>query len=85
MSRRGTYTEELDVVQDLIVEGEVITGDNVDTSILLDLPVLETESLSLLQQVITRDLVCPVCLRSLLEVTEFSHTRETKNRPDAIC
>lgn len=35
----ATYTEVLDVVQDLIVQGEVVAGDDVDTGIFLDLPV----------------------------------------------
>ena len=75
----GTYTEELDVVEDLVVERKVIAGNDLDTSILLDLPVLQTKSLSLLQKFITRDLVTPVSLGGLLEVTESSHAGETQN------
>ena len=67
------------MVKDLVVEGEVIAGDDIDTSILLDLPVLLTKSLSLSQQLITRDLVTPVSLGGLLEVTESSHAGETQN------
>lgn len=75
----GDSTKELDVVEDLVVESEVIAGNDLDTSILLDLPVLLTESLSLSQQLIPRDLVTPVSLGGLLEVTESSHTGETQN------
>jgi hypothetical protein len=32
-----TYAEQLDVIQHLVVEGEVIDGDDVDTGILHDL------------------------------------------------
>lgn len=74
-----TYSEELDVVKNLVVEGEVVAGDDVDTSVLLDLPVLQTESLSLLQQVLAGDLLSPVCFGGFLEVTELSHTREAQN------
>jgi hypothetical protein len=76
---RGTYAEELDVVEDLIVESKVVAGNDIDTSILLNLPVLSTESLSLAHELITRDLAAPVSFGGLLEVTELSHTRETQN------
>jgi hypothetical protein len=72
-------TKELDVVKDLVVERKVIAGDDVDTSILLDFPVLRAKSLSLAQEFLTRDLLTPVSFRGLLEVTELSHTRETEN------
>lgn len=74
-----TYTEHLNVVEDLVVESEVIAGDDVDTSILLDLPVCQTESLSLGQELVTRDLLTPVRLSGLLQVTKLSHTRETQD------
>ena len=67
------------MVKDLDVEGELIAGDDLDTSILMDLPVLLTESLSLRKQVITGELSTPVSLGGLLEVTESSHTGETQN------
>jgi hypothetical protein len=47
-------------VEDLVVEGEVVAGDDVDTSILLDLPVSKTEALSLSEEVGLRDLSTPV-------------------------
>lgn len=67
------------MVEDLVVEGKVVAGDNINASILLELPVLQTESLSLSQELIARDLVTPVSLGGLLEVTELSHTRETQD------
>lgn len=67
------------MIEDLIVESKVVAGDDIDTSILLDLPVLSTESLSLAQELITRDLAAPVSLGGLLEVTELSHTGKTQN------
>jgi hypothetical protein len=75
----GNNTEKLDVVEDLVVESEIIAGDHIDTSVLLDLPVLLTESLSFSQKLIAGDLVTPVSLGGLLEVTESSHTGETQN------
>lgn len=76
---RLAYIEELDVVKDLVVVREVIGGDQINTGILLDLPVSETESLSLGQKVLLRDLITPVSLSGLLEVSQDSHTRESQN------
>ena len=69
------------MIQDLVVQGEITARNDINTSILLDLPVLKTQSLRLLQKVITRDLLPPVSLRGLFEVTKSSYTRETENRP----
>jgi hypothetical protein len=49
--------------QDLIVKGEVIAGNDVDASILLDLPVSKTKSLGFDKQVGLRDLATPVCIQ----------------------
>ena len=46
--------------EDLVVEGEVVAGDDVDTGILLDLPVSKTKSLGLGEEVRLRDLATPV-------------------------
>lgn len=56
----NTYTEVLDVAQDVVVQGEVIAGDDVDTGILLDLPVLSTETLGLGQEVGLGEVASPV-------------------------
>jgi hypothetical protein len=75
-----TYTEVLDLVKNLIVEGEVIAGDDIDASLLLDVPVLKTKSLGLAQELSLGELAAPVCFRRLLQVTVDSHTRETEDR-----
>lgn len=59
-----TYTKVLDVVEDLIVQGEVVARDDVDASILLDLPVSKTKALGLGQEIGLRDLATPVCVTS---------------------
>lgn len=46
--------------EDLIVESKVVGGNDVDTGILLDLPVSKTESLGLSEEVSLRDLATPV-------------------------
>lgn len=74
-----TYGEHLDVVENVVVEGEVVAGDNIDTGVLLDLPVLETESLTLSEEIISGELTAPVCLVGLLQVSETSHAGETQN------
>lgn len=66
----ATYIEELDVVEDVVVVGEVVRGDDVDTGILLDLPVGETEPLTLGEESLLGDLVSPVSLVGLLQVTK---------------
>lgn len=77
---RSTYVEELDVVKEMVVVGEVVAGDDIDASILLDLPVLETETLALSQKLIARQLVSPVSLVGLLELTVRTHAGETEHR-----
>ena len=76
---KNTYTEELDVVQDLVVEGKVVGGNDINTSILLDLPVSETESLSLSNEIFLRDFIGPVSFSGLLQISQGSHTRETQD------
>lgn len=61
---RGTYAEVLDVAEDLVVQGKVVGGDDINTGILLDLPVSEPEPLGLGEKLILRDLAAPVCFYS---------------------
>lgn len=61
----GTYTEVLDLVKNLVVECEVIAWNGVNAGILLDLPVSETESLSLSEKLGLGKLATPVCLSCL--------------------
>jgi hypothetical protein len=55
-----TYAEVLDVVEDVVVESKVAAGDAVDTSILLNLPVSKTKTLSFLEKLGLGDLATPV-------------------------
>lgn len=71
--------EELDVVQDLVVEGKVIAWNDVDASIFLDLPVFQSQSLSFRKQFFLGDLASPICFGSFLEVTIDPHTREPED------
>ena len=57
---RGSYAKVLDVVEDVVVEGEVTAGDAVDTSSLLDLPVGQAQALGLGEKVGLGDLSAPV-------------------------
>lgn len=65
-----SYVEELDVVQDVVVVGEVIGRNDVDASVLLDLPVCESQPLTLSEEVGLGELVAPVGLVGLFEVPE---------------
>ena len=75
----GDSVEHLDVVEDVVVEGEVVAGDDIDAGILLNLPVLESQSLALGEEVLARQLAAPVGLVGLLEVTQATHAREAEN------
>ena len=67
-------------MENLIVKSEVVAGDDIDASLLLDVPVLETKSLGLAQELSLGELAAPVCLSRLLQVTVDSHTREAEDR-----
>jgi hypothetical protein len=67
------------VIEEVVVEGEVVAGDDIDTGILLDLPVLQSQALALLQQLVPRELVRPVGLVGLLELTIRAHAGEPEN------
>jgi hypothetical protein len=56
----GDGTKVLDVGKDLVVQGEIVAGDDVDTGILLDLPVGKTKALGLLEELGLRNLAAPV-------------------------
>lgn len=73
------YVEHLDVVEDVVVEGEVVAGNDIDAGILLDLPVGETQPLALSKDVVARDLAGPVGLVGLLQVTVLTHAGETEH------
>ena len=77
--RDVTDPEHLNVVENLIVEGEVIAWDDINASFALNLPVIQTKSLALAEQLVTRDLSGPVRFGGFLEVTVDSHPRETEN------
>ena len=49
-----TYSKVLDVMEDLIVKCEIIAGDDINTSILLDLPMSETETLRFAEELFLR-------------------------------
>jgi hypothetical protein len=57
------------VVQNLVVEREVVAGNDVGASLLLELPVSSTEGLSGLEERLLGDLSTPVSLGGLLELT----------------
>nr|POE52186.1 hypothetical protein CFP56_52567 [Quercus suber] len=85
----GDGAEQLDVVEDLVIVGEVVAGDNVDPGVLLDLPVLEAKSLALGEELVAGELAAPVRLGGLLQVTKTTHTREAQdgglNHDGGVC
>ncbi len=82
---KKTYTEVLDLVEDLIVESEVIARDYIYAGLLLDVPVFKTESLSFAQELSLGKLATPVCFGRLLQVTIDTHTRETEDGSAITC
>lgn len=65
--------------KDLIVKSKVVGWDDVNTSILLDLPVSESETLGLGKELLLGDLASPVVLGGLLEVTVGTHAWEAED------
>jgi hypothetical protein len=63
----------------LVVETEVIAGDDVDTSTLLDLPVFKPESLAFSKKLFLRQFAAPISLSSLLQLTVLSHAGKPEN------
>jgi hypothetical protein len=51
-NNEAMYIEQLDVVEEVVVESEIVAGDDLDTSILLDLPVLQPQAAGLLDEVL---------------------------------
>ena len=47
-----TYSEKLDMIQDLVIEGEVIAWNDIDPRLFLYLPVLQAQSFAFAQQVL---------------------------------
>lgn len=67
------------MVEDVVVESKVVAGDDVDAGILLDLPVGQTQTLALREEVLLAQLSTPVCFVGLLQVTQHAHARETED------
>lgn len=55
-----TYTEVLDVREDLVIESKVIAGDDVHAGIFLDLPVGKTKTLGLSEKVGLGEVASPI-------------------------
>ncbi len=79
-----SYTEILDMMKNLIVQSEVIAGNDINACLLLDIPVLEAESLCLGEKVGLGDLSAPVSFGGFLQITVHSHAGETENRSTGI-
>lgn len=75
-----TYAKVLNMSKDLIVKSEVVGWDDINTSLLLNIPVLKTESLCLCEEICLGNLATPVCFSGLLQVTVDTHAWETENR-----
>ena len=81
---RKTDVEELNMIENMIVKGEVVAGNDIDSSLLLDVPVLQTETLSLGEELILRELSTPVGLSGFLQVTVRTHAGEAEDRSRQI-
>ncbi|EEQ36271.1 conserved hypothetical protein [Clavispora lusitaniae ATCC 42720] len=64
-------------VQNSVVEGKVVGGDDVDTSILLQLPVVGSQFFTLGQQVVNGNLLVPVSFGDFLQLSSATNTGET--------
>ena len=68
------------MVQDVIIVGEVVAWDDIDSSVFLNLPMLLTKTLTFRQQLILGELFRPVRFCGFLQVTVYSHTGKAKDR-----
>lgn len=73
------HVEEDGVVQDLVVEGEVVGWNDVDTGFLLQLPVLFSDGLTDGEKGLSVDLTLPVGFGVLLKLSERANSWETKH------
>jgi hypothetical protein len=82
ISVNKTYPEILDVGEDLVVEREVIARNDINTGLLLNIPVLETKPLGLGKEVGLGELSAPVCFGGLLQVAVDAHAGKTEDGAD---
>ena len=81
----GDNVEEEREIKNVIVKGEVVGGNDVDTSVLLELPVVGTEVLTGLDELVGGSLTAPVGFSNFLELTLSTDTGETENRRQNHC
>lgn len=74
------YVEELNVIQDLIIVGEIIAGNDIGTRLLLESPVGGSEVLSGLEERLDGDFAGPIRLGSLLEITVYLSLVKVSNK-----
>ena len=65
--------------ENLIIECEVIAGNDVDAGLLLNVPVLKTQSLCLSKEISLGDLAAPVSFGGFLQITIYSHAGEPED------
>jgi hypothetical protein len=75
------------VIEEMIVEGKVVGGNDIDAGILLELPVSQPKPLTLGEEIGLGDLSTPVGLVGLLEIPKDSDTAislSAKSPPRAL-
>ncbi len=78
--RAFAYTEVLDVSEDLIIKSKVVARNDIDTCILLDLPVGETEALGLGQEIGLGKFATPVLTHKSAAASQNTISREARIR-----
>lgn len=68
------------MIKDMVVERKVVAWDDIDASVLLNLPMFKAKALALGEEVCLRKFTAPVGFGGFLEVPQDTHTRETKDR-----
>lgn len=77
--RRYAYAESLYVIENMVVVCKVIAWYDIDARVFLYLPVSQSQTLALGEQVTLRQLSTPVSLGGFLKVAHGSHAGEPKN------
>jgi hypothetical protein len=67
------------VVKDLVVKCKVVTWNNVNAGILLNLPMCKTQPLSLCYEIFLGELATPVSLGGLFQITKDSHAGKSQD------
>lgn len=72
-------SEQLNMIQNLVIERKVIAGNEIDACIFLNLPVLQTEPLAFFEECFLGQFVTPIRFGRFLELSIRSHAGKAED------